>query len=67
MKKSFNIQKKIAPQVQLSLNQAHAPPRQELSRTPRTRPKASQFSGSRNYKTKQTSFIDTFKIILQNT
>ncbi len=55
MKKSFNIQELLHPQVQTSWNQAHAPLLVEsFPKTPRTRSEASPFGGSRNYKTKQT-------------
>jgi hypothetical protein len=48
----------FAPQVQTSWNQANAPLLIESSpKTPRTRSEASQFGGSHNYKTKQTTFL----------
>ncbi len=46
----------FAPQVQTSWNQAHVPTFVEsFSKTPSS--EASQFCGSHNYKTKQTTFI----------
>jgi len=48
----------FAPQVQRSWNQAHAPLLiKSFPKTPRTQSEASQFSGSHNYKTKQTTFL----------
>ncbi len=45
-------------QVQMLWNQAHAPLLIEsFPKTPRTQSDASQFSGSHNYKTKQTTFL----------
>jgi hypothetical protein len=55
----IQYERTFAPQVQMSWNQAHAPLLiKSFPKTPRTRSEASQFSGSHNYKTKQTTFID---------
>ncbi len=48
----------FARQVQMSWNQAHAPLLVEsFPKAPRTQSEASQFRGSHNYKTKQTTFL----------
>jgi hypothetical protein len=48
----------FALQVQTSWNQAHAPLLlKSFPKTPRTWSEGSQFSGSHNYKTKQTTFL----------
>jgi hypothetical protein len=48
----------FALQVRRSWNQAHAPLLvKSFPKTPRTQSEASQFSGSHNYKTKQTTFL----------
>ncbi len=70
VKKSFNIQRTFAVQVQTSWNRAHAPQAhapllvvvESFPKTPRTRSEASQFSESHYYKkqNKLPSFIDRY-------
>jgi hypothetical protein len=59
MKKSFNIQELLPPQVQTSWNQAHAPLLvKSFPKTPRTQSEASQVSGSHNYRKKnKTNYL----------
>ncbi len=56
--KIIQYSRTFAPQVQTSWNQADAPLLPEsFPKRPRTRSEASRFSGSRNYKTKQTNYL----------
>jgi hypothetical protein len=56
--KIIQYSRSFAPQVQTPWNQAHAPLLVEsFPKTPRIRSEASQFGGSHNYKTKQTTFL----------
>jgi hypothetical protein len=58
VKKSFNIQRTFAPQVQTPWNQTHAHLLiKSFPKTPRTQSEASQFGGSHNHKTKQKQTI----------
>jgi hypothetical protein len=57
-KEIIQYSRTFAPQVQTPWNQAHAPLLVEsLPKTTRTQSEASWFSGSHNYKTKQTTFL----------
>jgi len=62
MKKSFNIQKTFALQVQTPWNQANAPLLlKSFPKRPRTQSEASQFSASHQYNiNKLLCFIDRF-------
>ncbi len=57
VKKSFNIQELLHPKSKCQGTKPIHPPCPELSRDTKTWSKASWFSGSHNYKTKQTTFL----------